>query len=277
MATEPDDYQSISDNCPGYMVLIAEGIICTRCAGEKRHKPNECPKPSTATDLARDTVRDADPTETENADSGMDSLSDTDSISSESTAGSEDSEMRVVNAHQSDQGGSHPQNTHLPKRGFARLDGSYKSTEPDRVSPFPPDHRAVQHSGQIHRIFVEADSQASATATQETGPQSRRECNFTCGPNSLTSAETSSFVMSGTTTSTELLSVDGQSAIEQRDDQSRHRSHPQRLNRHVNAYEATGDRFPSKSLAVATGKFEYSSTTCPSSFGFGRLPSEAMG
>ena len=277
MATEPDDYQSTSDNCPGYMVLIAEGIICTRCAGEKRHKPNECPKPSTAADLARDTVRDADPTEIENADPGMDSLSDTDSVSSESTAGSEDSETRVVNAHQSDQGGSHPQNTHLPKRGFARPDGSYTSTEPDRVSPFPPDHRAVQHPGEIHGIFVKADSQVSATATQETEPQARRECNFTCDPNSLASVETSSFVMPGATISTELLSVDKHSVIEQRDDRSRDRSHPQCLSRQFDAYEAHGDRFPSKSLAVATGKFEYSNTTCPSSFGFGRLPSEAMG
>ncbi|KAL9133118.1 MAG: hypothetical protein Q9175_005703 [Cornicularia normoerica] len=207
MATEPDDYQTVSDNCPGYMVLIAEGIICTRCAGEKRHKLNECPKPTTAADLATETVPEEDPCETENPDLGMESLSDTSSVSSESTARSESSEIHLTDAHQSDQGGSHSQNTNLPRRGFARLDGSHTSTEPDRTSSSPPSRRAASglplyDPSQVHEILVKAERQASDKATHEPETQSHRDTR---------------------------------------------------------------------------GKFEYSNTTCPSSFGFGRLPSEAMG
>ncbi|CAF9941710.1 hypothetical protein IMSHALPRED_002860 [Imshaugia aleurites] len=274
MATEPDDYQSISDDCPGYMVLISEGIICTRCAGEKRHKPNDCPKPLTATDLATDTVPDADPTETDNADSGTDSLSDIDSESSESTDRSEDSEMRVAAADQSDQGGSHPQNAHVPRRGFARPNGSYTSTEPDRTSLPPPDRRAKHHLGQDRKTFIKAEDQASNKATQQPDTQSRRNRGLVRGPNSLPSVGTPSLVRSGTRPSNELPSINKPSSTEQRPQRG---SHSRRSNQQVDTHEATGDRYPSKGLGDTTGKFEYSNTTCPSSFGFGRLPSEAMG
>lgn len=208
MASEPDDYQTISDNCPGYMVLISEGIICTRCAGEKRHRPNDCPKPTTAADLATETFLEGDATGDDNADPGMESLSDTSSIFSESTARSESSEMQVTDAHQSDQGGSHQQDTHPPSRGFARPDGSHTDTEPDRTSPSPPNRRAefrvpkvpLNEPSRAPKIFVKANRQTSNTATT-------------------------------------------------------HKS----------------------GLANTTGKFDYDNTTCPSSFGFGRLPSEAMG
>ena len=261
MASEPDDYQSISDNCPGYMVLISEGIICTRCAGEKRHKPNECPKPATAADFATDTVPGADaPPGTDNADSGMESLSDTESFSSESTAGSQGSDTRM------DQGGS-PQTTHLTRPGFARPDGSRTSTEPDRISPSPPNRRAA------HQV-------PSSESRRSPRPkvQSRHDRDNVSGPNPLASAEMSSPTRSGATLSPEHPATSHQSAIEQRNKKTQRGSHAHHNpSKQVTCYEATEDRVPPKSLADTTGKFEYSNTTCPSSFGFGRLPSEAMG
>lgn len=253
MASEPDDYQTISDNCPGYMVLISEGIVCTRCAGEKRHKTNDCPKPTTAADLVTETGFGLDHNGTDNADSGMESLSDTDSVSSESTVRSGGSEMQVTNAHRSDQGGSHPQSTHPPRRGFARRsDGSCIDTEPDRTSPLPSN-------------FIQTGGQASNTATSKQQSQSRYSRDLKQDSNSLTSANNVS-VRCGTTTATKPSPTKENSSLEQGNDKKRRGSHSQHK-----------DRLSARSLADTTGKFDYSNTTCPSSFGFGRLPSESMG
>ena len=255
MASEPDDYQTISDNCPGYMILISEGIICTRCSGEKRHKPVDCPKPTAAADLASETVPEADPTASDNADSEMESLSDTDSVSSESTSRSEGSETRVADAHQSDQGGNHPQNTHLTRRGFTRPNGSHTRTEPNRTRRSLPNHQAAGNvpmdgPSRVHENSIEADGQAAKTSSAG----------------------------SGTTSSTELPSTKPHSSIKRGNHKTQHGSHSHRSpTQRVKNDKATGDRSPSKSLADTTGKFDYSNTTCPSSFGFGRLPSEAMG
>ena len=282
MASEPDDYQTISDNCPGYMVLISEGIICTRCSGEKRHKPIDCPKPTAAADLATETVPGADPTASDNADSEMESLSDTDSVSSESTSRSEGSETRVTNAHQSDQGGSNPQNTHLTRRGFARPNGSHTSTEPDRTRRSLPNHRAAGNvlmdgPSRVHKNSIEPNGQASGTATHEPKTQSRHHRDLLHGQGSLAPAKTSS-ADSGTMSSTELPSTKPHSSIKRRNHETQHGSHSHRSpTQRVKTDKATGDRSSAKSLADTTGKFDYSNTTCPSSFGFGRLPSEAMG
>lgn len=277
MATEPDDYQSISDNCPGYMVLIPEGIICTRCSGEKRHKRNNCPKSSTAASQVREDVPEADEIGSENGDTGMESLSDTESLSSESTAGSESSDTSMKSVRQSDQGGSHSQNTHHPlRRALARPDGSETSNEPDRTSASPPNRRAAREvplykPSQAHEISIKAKNQTSGIATHKPPTQSRRDRDLIHGPKSLASAKTSSFAGSGTSISTKLPSNHQNSSTKHRS-----HSHHNRIQR-VNAHEATGDRLPAKSLADTTGKLDYSNTTCPSSFGFGRLPSEAMG
>lgn len=265
MASEPDDYQTISDNCPGYMVLISAGIICTRCEGEKRHKAKNCPKSTTAEDIVTDSVPGVDSDGHDNADSGMESLSDTDSLSSESTASSEGSGMRVADAHQTDQGGS-PQNTHLTRRGFARPDGNRTSAEPDRTSPSPANRRAAR------RVPSYEPSRVHKPKTQ-----SRTDHHVRHGPDSLATAETSSLARSGTAPSIELSPVNKPS-IDRRKDETQRRSRPhQSPTRQVVAYETAKSRFPTRSLADTTGKFDYSNTTCPSSFGFGRLPSEAMG
>lgn len=278
MANEPDDYQTISDNCPGYMVLISEGIICTRCAGDKRHKLNDCPKPATAADLATETCLEADSDGPDTADSGMESLSDTDSVSSESTARSESSGSQVANAPHSNQGGSHPQSTHLARHDFARRDGSHIGTEPDRTSRSSSNRRAACEAplvppSRTHRMF-EVDHQTSSRATKHSKTQLNHSDDLTNSPNLLASAQASF----GTPTPTELPSINTHSSIKQRSNRKNHRTHsrhgsvPQAL-----GYEATGGRLASKSQADTTGKFDYSNTTCPSSFGFGRLPSEAMG
>ena len=284
MASEPDDYQSISDNCPGYMVLIPAGIICTRCSGEKRHKPNNCPKPSTIASEVTEDVPEVDEPGSENGDTGMESLSDTESVSSGSTAGSESSEASMKSVHQSDQGGSHSQNTHHPlRRALARPDCSQTSNEPDRTSASPPNRRAAREvpsykPSQAHGTSIKAKNQTSDITTHKLPTQSRRDRDLIHGPKSLASAKSSSFAGSGTTASTKLPSNHQNSSVKQRDDKSKNRSHSHhsRIQR-VNTYEAIGDRSPAKSLANISGKFDYSNTTCPSSFGFGRLPSEAMG
>ena len=275
MANEPDDYQTISDNCPGYMVLISEGIICTRCAGEKRHKPNDCPKPTNAADLATETCPEADPDGSDIADSGMESLSDTDSVSSESTAHSENSESLVANAPQSDQGGSHTQSTTLTRHDFARPNGSHSGTDPNRTSHSPSGHQVackapLDEPSRIHKRF-KADHRTPRY-------QSSHSNDLTNGSNSLVSAETSSFAPSGTPTSAKLPFINKHSSMKQRNDRKQHRTQSNHsTTQHNLAYEAIADRLPPKSLADTTGKFDYSNTTCPSSFGFGRLPSEAMG
>ena len=277
MATEPDDYQTISDNCPGYMVLISAGIICTRCAGEKRHKPNDCPKPATAADLAADNVPEADPDGTDNADSGMESLSDTSSVSSESTARSDSSEMRVTNAHQFDQGGNHPQDIQLPRHGFARPDAGYASIQPDGASLSPPDRRAARESSQYHQIVSKANGQVSEAAIPQPKTLSHCDRDMMHDPNSLVSAETYSIPRFATTVSNRLPSDNKNSSVKKWSNRKAQGRHVQndRIQQSI-SYDATEDRLPSKSLADTTGKFEYSNTTCPSSFGFGRLPSEAM-
>ena len=278
MASEPDDYQIISDNCPGYMVLISEGIICTRCAGEKRHKADDCPKPATVADLATDNVPGADPDGMENADSGMESLSDTSSVSSESTARSDSSETQVTNALRSVQGGNHPQNAHLPRRGFARLAASCTSTQPDRTSPSPPSCRAGRGAGQIRQTSSKVNGRVSSTATHESGTQSRHDRNSMYDPNVAVFAETYSIPRSTATISTKLPSTKQHTLIKKVNDKKRKGSHSHdSSNQQGIAFKANEDRLPSKSLADTMGKFEYSNTTCPSSFGFGRLPSEAMG
>ena len=282
MADEPDDYQTISDNCPGYMVLISEGIICTRCAGEKRHKPNDCPKPATAVDLATEPCPEADPDGPDIADSGMESLSDTDSVSSESTARSETSGSQVADAPQSNQGGSHPQSNHLTRPGFARPNGSHSGTEPHRTSRSSSNRQAAceypldEPSGN-HRTF-KVNHQISDTTAEKPATQISQRNELPNVPNSLASAATSSLPPSGTPASTELSSINSHSSIKQRNDKRHHRTKASHnsIQKPV-AYEATGGRPASKSMADTTGKFDYSNTTCPSSFGFGRLPSEAMG
>lgn len=282
MANEPDDYQTISDNCPGYMVLISEGIICTRCAGEKRHKPNDCPKAATAVDSAMETCPGADSDGPDIADSGMESLSDTDSVSSESTARSESSGSQVADAPQSNQGGSHPQSTHLTRHGFARPDGSHSGTEPDRTSRSSSHRRAACESpldepSRTHRM-LKVDHQISDTTAEKLATQFSHRNELTNGPNSLASAQASSLAPSGTPASAELLSINCHSSIKQRNDKRHHRTKSSHypIQKPV-AHKATGGRSDSKSVADTTGKFDYSNTTCPSSFGFGRLPSEAMG
>lgn len=279
MATEPDDYQTISDNCPGYMVVVSEGIICTRCAGEKRHKSNDCPKAAAAAALATDNVPGTDPDGTDNADSGMESLSDTSSVSSESTARSDGSEMRATTAHQSDQGGNHSQDSHLPRRGFARHDASYTSTQPDRTSPSPPNRRAAWRPSQVHQAFGAAGGQVYSTSTHERGTQSGHGHHTLYGPNSPASAETYSTTRSVTTTSSgRPFNNRNHSSIKKWSDKIKpgSPSHDNSI-RQASTYEVIEDRLPSKPFADTTGKFDYSNTTCPSSFGFGRLPSEAMG
>ena len=278
MANEPDDYQTISDNCPGYMVLISEGIICTRCAGEKRHKPNDCPKSATAADLATETCLGADSDGRDIADSGMESLSDTESVSSKSTARSESSGSQVANAPHSNQGGSHPQNTHLARHDFARPDGSHIGTEPDRTSRSSSNRRAAcEHPlvqpGRTHKMF-KVDHQTYGTAIEQSKTKLNQSNDLTDVPNLPASAETPF----GTPTPTELPSINNHSSVKQRSNKnnhrinSRHTSVPQAV-----TYKATGGRLAPKSQVDTKGKFDYSNTTCPSSFGFGRLPSEAMG
>ena len=207
MASEPDDYQTISDNCPGYMVLISAGIICTRCEGEKRHKQKDCQKPATATDVARETIPETDPSEHEYEDEGMESLSDTSSVSSESTVRSEGSAMEMEDAHQLDRQGSVSQDSHPPRHNFAAQDGRNPCAKPNRTISSPPNQRAASglplyDSSQVHNILIKAERQVSDKALNKSQTQRRQNTK---------------------------------------------------------------------------GKFDYSSTTCPSSFGFGRLPSEAMG
>lgn len=280
MATEPDDYQTISDNCPGYMVLISEGIICTRCAGEKRHKANDCPKPATAANLATDkaSYADQDGYRMGNSDSGMESLSDADSISSESTASSDGSESRVTNVHQSDKGGDHLQNAHLSRRGFARSDASHTSTKPDRISPSPTNPRAARKSSQVYQTFTKADGLASDRAAHKPGVQSLHRCDVMYGFDSPASAEANFLPRSGTLNSTGLPSNNKHFTMKKGSDKTQEgsRSHDSSSKR-FNTYKATDGRSASKSRADTIGKFEYSNTTCPSSFGFGRLPSDAMG
>ena len=252
MASEPDDYQSISDNCPGYMVLISEGIICTRCAGEKRHKSNECPKPTSAADLATETVPEDSPPGTDNADSELESLSDTDSESSGGTASSEGSETQVTKAHRSDQGGSHPQYTHLPRRDPKRPDGDRTNTKPVRISPSQPDYRPARE------VPLSNPRRSHEIPTKTTGQASKKTY--------------------GTAKSTEPPSTNDCSSIERQDHKTQRGSNSRHRSAHRAAtYGASRGRLPSKSLADTTGKFDYSNTTCPSSFGFGQLPSEAMG
>ena len=293
MATEPDDYQTISDNCPGYMVLISEGIICTRCAGEKRHKRNDCPKPAAAAALATDNVPGANPDGTDNADSGMESLSDTSSVSSESTAHSDSSDMmRGTTAHPSDQGGNHSQDIHLPRRGFARPDASYTSIQPDRTSPLSPNHRPVRRPNHVNQTFSNQtfnnqifSKTGGQTAAHRREAQSRDGRDILYAPNPPASAGTYFKARSTNTSSGGRPFNVKQSSIQKWNGRTK-RGIPSRDGsiRQVNNYEVTEDRLPSKSfvetsqsLADTTGKFEYSNTTCPSSFGFGRLPSEAMG
>ena len=278
MASEPDDYQTISDNCPGYMVLISAGIICTRCEGEKRHKPNDCPKPATAAELATDHVPGGDQDGMEDVDSGMESLSDTESLSSESTVRSDNSEMRVTNAHQSDQGGTHPHDTRLPRRGFARPDVSHTSTQPDRTSLSPTIRPATRHqSSRVRQVFGKSDGQSSDITSQKPGAHPHHNGDAMYGPNPPASDKTYSIFRSGTTQSTRVASNRKQSSTNG-SNRSRKRSHSdEEQTRQTISYGATRDRLPSESLADTMGKFEYSNTTCPSSFGFGMLPSEAMG
>ena len=207
MASEPDDYQTISDNCPGYMVLISAGIICTRCEGEKRHKQKDCQKPATATDVTRETIPETDPNEHEYEDEGMESLSDTSSVSSESTIRSEGSEGEMTDAHQSDRHGSVPRDSHPPRHNFAPQNDRNPRAKPDRTNSSPPNQRAASElplydSTQVQNILIKAERQVSDKASNK--PQTQRR-------------------------------------------------------------------------QITKGKFDYSNTTCPSSFGFGRLPSEAMG
>ncbi len=283
MASEPDDYQTISDNCPGYMVLVSEGIICTRCAGEKRHKPNDCPKSTTAADLATEAVPEADPSGSDNADSEMESLSDTDSESSGSTGRSEGSEARVTDAHRSDQGGSHPPNIHLMRRDFPRPNGNHTITEPERTRRSLPNRRGacdvpLDEPSRVHKTSPNTDGHGSNAAIPKVKTQSRRDRDLVNRPSSSSRAKTPSLAGSRTTTSPELPSTKKHSSKERHNNKTQHGSHSSHgPTQRVMNHEANGDRLPSKSAADTTGKFDYSNTTCPSSFGFGRLPSESMG
>ena len=263
MASEPDDYQTISDNCPGYMVLVSEGIICTRCAGEKRHKANDCPKYATAADVATDSGSGADADGIDNVDWGMESLSDTSSVSSDSTGGSDGSEMQETSAHRFGQGGNHSQDAHPSRHDFARPHASYTSTQPDRTSPSPLNRQVGPGFSQ---------SQVNGHATSKLEMQSRYGRDIVYGPKQSAPAEAYSIPRSPTTTSRR-LSSSKEDSIKPSNDKKRKGSHSQQ----TTIYEPTEDRLPSKSLADTLRKFEYSNTTCPSSFGFGRLPSEAMG
>ena len=274
MASEPDDYQTISDNCPGYMVLVSEGIICTRCAGEKRHRANDCPKYATAADLATDSGSGADPDGLDNVDSGMESLSDTSSISSESTGRSDGSEMQEeTDAHRTGQGGNHPQDAHLSRRGFARPDASYTSTQPDRTSPSPLNHQSGRGPTQSRN-----NSQICRTATSEHETQSRHRRDIVYGPKQSVSAKAYSILRSSSAIPRRLSSSQEDSSMKNSKDRKRKGSHSHgSSSQQTTTYEPNEDRLPSQSLADTLRKLEYSDTTCPSSFGFGRLPSEAMG
>ena len=273
MASEPDDYQTISDNCPGYMVLVSEGIICTRCAGEKHHKANDCPKYAAAADVATDSGSGADLDGIDNVDSGMESLSDTSSVSSESTSRSDGSEMQETSAHRSGQGGNHPQDAHLSRRGFARLDASHTSTQPDRTSPSPP-HRQSGRGPSQSRV----NGQIGSTATSKHETQSRHGRNNVYVPKQSASAEAYSIPRSSTAISRRLSPGKEESSMKRSNDKKRKGSHSYgSSSQQTTTYEANEDRLPSKTLADTLRKLEYSDTTCPSSFGFGRLPSEAMG
>ena len=265
MASEPDDYQTISDNCPGYMVLVSEGIICTRCAGEKRHKANDCPKYAAAADVATDSGSGADLDGMDYVDSGMESLSDTSSVSSESTSCSDGSEMQETNAHRSGQGGNHPQDAHLSRRGFA----SYTSTQPNRTSPSPPHRQTGRGPNQ---------SKVNSTATSKHETQSRHGLNIVYVPKQSASAEAYSTPRSSAAMSRRLSPGNEDFSIKKPNDKKRKGSHSYGSSgQQTTTYKANENRLPSKSLADTLRKFEYSDTTCPSSFGFGRLPSEAMG
>ena len=248
------------------MVLISEGIICTRCAGEKRHKANDCPKPATAADFITDHVPGAGSVDSDgmdNVDSGMESLSDTSSVSSESTARSDSSEMQVTNAHRSGQGGNH---AHLSRRGFAPHAASYTSTQPDRTSLSTLNRRA----GHLQAIG-KANGQVSRTATPETDSRHNRDIIY-----GHTSPAYS--IPRSVPTNSTGLPCKKNSSIKKLNDKKRKGSHSHDdSTQQVGSYRANEDRLPSKSLAETMRKFEYSDTTCPSSFGFGRLPSEAMG
>ena len=260
MASEPDDYQTISDNCPGYMVLVSEGIICTRCAGEKRHRPNDCPKYAIAADVATEGGAGVDPDGMDDVDSGMESLSDTSSVSSESTGRSDGSEMQETDAHRFGQGGEH---AHPSRRDVEQLDTSYTRSQPDRTSPSPLNHRV----GRGDQTF-KANGQISVTSTSEH--------RNVYGPNQLVPAEAYSIPSSPPTTFHRPSSK--QDSTMKSNDKKRKGSHSHgSLNQETSMYKPNDDRLPSKSLAETLRKFEYSNTTCPSSFGFGRLPSEAMG
>ena len=273
MASEPDDYQTISDNCPGYMVLVSEGIICTRCAGEKHHRANDCPKYAMAADLATDSGSGADLDGTDNVDSGMESLSDTSSVSSDSTSRSDGSEMQETNAHRSGQGGNHPPDAHLSRRGFARPDASYTSTQPDRTSPSPPNRQVGRGPNQS-----KVNGQIGNTATSKRETQSRHGRDIVYGPKQSASAEAYSVPRSSTAISGRLSSSKEDSSMKKSNDKKRKGSHSHgSASQRNTTYEANEDRLPPKSLADTLRKLEYSDTTCPSSFGFGRLPSEAMG
>ena len=271
MASEPDDYQTISDNCPGYMVLVSEGIICTRCAGEKRHKANDCPKYATAADVATDNGSVADPDGMDNVDLGMESLSDTSSVSSESTSHSDGSEMQETVVHRSGQGGNRSQDAHPSRRGF---DTSHASTLPDRTSRSPLNRRVGPGLNQS-----KANVHFPGTATSKHELQSRhgRDTVYEI-PKQLVRAEADSLPRSPTTTHRRLPSGKEDSSIKQSNDNERKGSYSHGVSTHqATIQEPNEDCLPSKSLADTLRKFEYSNTTCPSSFGFGRLPSEAMG
>lgn len=228
MASEPDDYQSISDDCPGYMVLIPAGIICTRCEGEKRHKRNDCPKTASAAETYSNGATDGT---TDNGDSGMESLSDTDSLSSESTVRSESpSETQVANT------------TPISRRGFAH---GNRRPEPDHTS------RSSRDRGQIRQC------QTPNTTISQSETQNRRNVSSIRSRTSI--ADLSSINKTN-------------SSIKQGSINSRILHH--KASQQVFSYDR---KRPSKPIAESRGKFDYSNTTCPSSFGFGRLPSESMG
>ena len=280
MASEPDDYQTISENCPGYMILVSEGIICTRCSGEKRHRPNDCPKPATAASLVTDNVPDAelDGDGMDNADSEMESLSDTESLSSESTGRSDSSEIHVTSAGQFDQGGNHPPDTHLPRRGFASPDASRTSTQPGHTTFSSSSHRSTLEHAQTRHIRRISHDQRSHETSRYLQQHPPRERDNEYGPNSLALHDTQPKPRSGVTSST-AFPYDGQQPSSRTwSDKTKKgaRSHSNAKPRRTD-YEVNPSRLTSKLFADTTGKFDFDNTTCPSSFGFGRLPSEAMG